>query len=385
MSDVSAGDSTRSSTTRMFARLAASEHLRRRRLEMVPLRGPGAVFTEPQGRTPGQSSAPEDLADLISSIGTVGLLQPVLVEEFVDGGGDEQRRLRLVSGERRLRAMRWGAVHDADNPQFAALPAVVCPGPLTDADRRCWQLVENVAREDLRPGELAAALLLERSAIATARLLAAGKTPPDEVTTLEDPVEQWRALERFRGNDTECAAPWSEVLRRLGLQLSPRKARQLAQAFAALPREISEEMDGAKVSLHTRITFAALLQGRRAATEEIWAAVKQRQRIDLLPAAVKACAENPSLEAEQAVQVAEKIHAEANEARAEKLRRSDQVDTDSRAVSADVVTAVLDSCRRLAVSLRDGGTMPRYAAGSLRLLIDEISEFLAGDQLPGMS
>ncbi|WP_460532090.1 ParB/RepB/Spo0J family partition protein [Flindersiella endophytica] len=369
----------------MYARLAASENLRRRRLEMLPLRGPGAVFTEPQGRTPGQSSAPEDLADLISSIGTVGLLQPVLVEEFVDGGGDERRRLRLVSGDRRLRAMRWGAIHDADNPQFAALPAVVCPGPLTDADRRCWQLVENVAREDLRPGELAAALLLERCAIATARLLAAGRTPLDEVMTLEDPVEQWRAIERFRGHDAECAAPWSEVLRRLGLQLSPRKARQLAQAFAALPREISEEMDEAKVSLHTRITFAGLLQGRRAAAEEIWTAVKQRQRTDLLSAAVKAGAENSSLGAEQAVQMAEKIHAGANEARAEKLRRSDQIENDSRVVSVDVVTAVLDSCRCLAAGLRDGGTMPRYAAGSLRLLIDELSELLAGDQRPGMS
>jgi hypothetical protein len=51
--------------------------------------------------------------------------------------------------------------------------------------------------------------------------------------------------------------------------------------------------------------------------------VKQRQRTDLLPAAVNAAAENPSLEAEQAAQVAENIHTGANEARAAKLRRPD--------------------------------------------------------------
>jgi hypothetical protein len=49
--------------------------------------------------------------------------------------------------------------------------------------------------------------------------------------------------------------------------LSPRKARQLVQAFAALPRELTDDMDAAEVA------------------EEIRAAVKSRNRPDLLPAA----------------------------------------------------------------------------------------------------
>ena len=110
--------------------LGASVALRARRLELLPLEGPGAPFTEPQGREPGSSTSPADLAELVSSIARVGLLQPVLVEELPSGGR------RLVAGERRLRALRWGAAHLPDNPHFHAVPALVCPGPLSEEDRR---------------------------------------------------------------------------------------------------------------------------------------------------------------------------------------------------------------------------------------------------------
>jgi hypothetical protein len=113
------------------------------------------VFTEPQGRS-GDSFAPENLTDLISSIAAVGLLEPVLAEEITRPGGVSYR---LVAGERRLRAMLWGAAHMPENPHFAVLTALVCPGPLTESERRRWQTAENFAREPLRPGELGAALL----------------------------------------------------------------------------------------------------------------------------------------------------------------------------------------------------------------------------------
>ena len=123
--------------------LADSPALRARRLELLPLEGPSAPGTDPQGRQP---SAPAELEELVSSIALVGLLQPILVEALPDGTH------RVVAGERRLRAQRWGSVHLADNPHFRGALAVVCPGPLSKKDRRTWQLVENLARTPLASG-----------------------------------------------------------------------------------------------------------------------------------------------------------------------------------------------------------------------------------------
>jgi ParB family transcriptional regulator, chromosome partitioning protein len=293
-----------------------------------------------------------------------------------------------VSGERRLRAIRWGAVHDPDNPQFAALPAVICPGPLSASERRIWQLVENVARQDLQPGELAAALLLERCAIATSKLLAAGRPVPADVPAMEDPVGQWRALEKLRGQDTDCAAPWIEVLRRLGLQLKPRKARQLVQAFAALPHDISEEMDAAKVALHTRITFVKLRQGREAAAEEIWAAVKQRGRSDLLPAAIQTCLERPALNAKDALEAAESLHAAANLARSHKLSKTatvadGPVSNPALEVNQEVVAGALNALHELLSGLRAGKVLRPYDQGSVRLALVELRTFVEPEVLRG--
>ena len=365
----------------VLASLAASPSLRQRRLQMLPLRGPGAVFTEPQGRTPGDATAPENLADLISSISVVGLVQPVLVEQL--GPDDGHSGLRLVSGERRLRAMRWGATHDPQNPQFAAIPAVVCPGPLSDAERRCWQLVENIAREDLQPGELAAALLLERCAIVEQKLLAAGRTIPPEVTTAEDPMARWQGLEKLRGANTSLAAPWGEVLHRLGLQLSERRARQLVRAFAALPPEISADMDAAKVRLHTRITFTQLRAGREQAADEIWAALRTRQRPDLLTAATHASLEQPDLSTDEAIDLATQVHDQANTARAEKLTKP-AVDTDAdgtvrepRTETPKLFSTVLTGLRALTRALRSGYASPTtYDTGSLKLQLTELLSLL---------
>ncbi|MEX5636679.1 ParB/RepB/Spo0J family partition protein [Parafrankia sp. FMc2] len=300
-------------------RLASSPRLRHRRYEMLPLRGAGAVFTEVQGRTPGDATTPAALADLISSISTVGVLQPVLVEERAAPPGPPARL--LVTGERRLRAARWGAVHLPDNPHFAEIPAVVCPGPLSEEERRVWQLVENLAREDLRPGELAAALLFERCAVLIPRLLAAGRPVPREVLTLDDPVARWRALERIRDGDVGVGAPWGEVLARLGLQLSERRARQLHAALAALPPDVSEQMDEAGVTLATRLRFAALNRGRAHAADEIWSAVRAAGRTDLLPGALIQRQAVPDLDAAGAVERAAAVRAAGNAARAAALTR----------------------------------------------------------------
>lgn len=372
------------------------EHLGRlahRRFELLPLRGPGAVFTETQGRMPGDSTTPAELADLISSIATVGVLQPILVEEIPQPDAPPARR--LVTGERRLRAARWGAAHH-DSPHFDAIPAVCCPGPLSEEERRRWQLLENLAREDLQPGELAAALLLERCALATVRLLAAGRPVPAEVHQIDDPVRRWAALERIRGTDTGLGAPWPDVLGRLGLQLSSRKARELVRAFAALPRELSEEMDEAKIRLHTRIRFARLRTGRAAAADEIWSAVRSSTP-GLLGSAVQHCLDRVDLAGDDAVELARDDRDHANEARRRALLRGDEPppatgqgdeNDAARLVNPGPVEAGLveDARRALGVVLsriRGGERLHRYDLGSLQLLLDELRDVLAAAAGPG--
>jgi ParB family chromosome partitioning protein len=313
--------SSAASSAELTRRLASSPRLRQRRFQMLPLRGPDAVFTEAQGRAPGDSSTPAGLADLISSIASVGVLQPILVEERPPTGAATSPTRLLVAGERRLRAARWGAVHLADNTHFDAIPAVICPGPLAEEDRRVWQLIENLAREDLRPGELAAALLFERCAVLVPRLLAAGRDVPSAVFTQDDPVQRWQALERIRGRDTTIGAPWEEVLHRLGLQLSDRKARQLHQALASLPPEMSAQMDAERISLTTRLRLAALDRGRTAAGSEIWEAVRAAGRPDLLPGALLQRQDHPDLGPDEALEAADAVRTAGNAARAAALAR----------------------------------------------------------------
>lgn len=297
--------------------LDSSDQLRQRRFEMLPMRG--SVYTDVQGRGPGPSTSPEGLADLITSISTVGVLHPVLVEELP--GPDNHVQRRLVIGERRYRACRWGAVNQPDNPRFEKLPAVICPGPISDEDRRTWQLVENLAREDLQPGELASALLLERSAILRTQLDNAGIEVSEEIQRLEDPVARFEAMEKLRGSDANLAAPWNLVLRRLGLQITPRRAREVVAAFRTLPRELSADMDQHQVALAARTNLARLSRGRREAASELWQAVKRLGRTDLLSAATRAQATNPDMPAEAAVTAAVTSYEQANAERAAALVR----------------------------------------------------------------
>lgn len=396
-----------------LTQLTLSPRLRQRRFQLLPVQGPSSPFTDLQGRLPGDSTAPVDLADLISSIAEVGVLQPVLVEETCSTDGAAPS-MTLAAGERRLRAVRWGAVHMPDNPHFQQLPAVVCPGPLSQEERRIWQLIENLARTDLRPGELAAALLLHRCAVLVGKLLAAAIPVPANVYALDDPIARFRALEKIRGSNTACAAPWAEVLTRLGLQLSPRKARELVRAFAELPREISEEMDEVGIALHTRIRFAQLRTGRTQAAEDIWAAVRSRGKPELLPGAIDVATKTavPVPECDDSVDgatvivdVAQQLHDHANAARAAKLRRTcgaggdaaldveqhaepqpdfdhqdrsaaptaSAADATRTDIAADLVADAFAALRALAAAVATGGALSPHDQASLRLLIDQIT------------
>jgi ParB family chromosome partitioning protein len=405
-----------------LARLELSEQLRQRRLEMLPVSGPGAVFTEVQGRGPGESTRPAALADLISSISAYGVLQPVFVEDSPSPDGP---RLRLVLGERRLRACRWGAAEDPDNPHFAGLPAVICPGPLSEEDIRAWQLIENLARVPLQPGELAEALLLERCAMLTTRLLSAGIAIPQRSATLDDAVQRWEALQALRpetGSDANLGAPWGDVILRLGLHLNPRKARLLVEAFRTLPREISTDMDVNQISLTARTRYAQLFRGREDAAKGLWAAVAARGVTKLLPAAVAQLISTPTLEPAEAIDVAQAAVADANlrrgaalanppegspppgddrpglalvadaatdDADAQTPNTTDQgtepADTNgdsehSPAVDSSIVTAVSRHLSELLEQLRAGAQLNRYDTGTLTLLITDLRALAQLDQ-----
>ena len=367
-------------------RLASSERLRQRRFELLPLSGPAAAFTEVQGRAPGDSTSTEGLAELISSIATVGVLQPVLVEEMAGG-----KAHRLVSGERRLRACRRGAVLDPENPHFQAIPAVICPGPLSEGERRTWQLVENLAREELQPGELAAALMFERCALLTVKLLRAGIPVSEEVNNLDDPIERFRTLEKLRagpGRPPGIGAPWPEVLSRLGIQLGPERARQMVRAFASLPPELSDQLDEEQVSLHTRMKLLELRRGRTEAADELWAAVRARRSPELLAGAVTETLEHPRLSATEAIGRAQAKRDSANQARSQVMKAhaaaakggGEGLGGDARAegddgptpVMAGTVQVVITALRALLGELRAGARPSRYDAGSVRLLAGEV-------------
>lgn len=342
-----------------------------RRLQNLPLTGPFAAFACAQGRS-GSSLAPAALADLISSIATSGLLQPVLVEELPAGNGDVS--YRLVLGERRLRAMMWGAVNLPGNPNFQALPAVVCRGPLTSTDRRRWQLAENIGREDLRPGELAAALLFERCALLEERLAREGVAFPAEDPG-DDPAERFRVLAAADSRQPGSVVPsWAEVIAAVGVTLSRRRVREVLAAFRALPRAMADDLDEHNISLAARLRVARAA-GSAEAAQEIWQAVKVQGRPDLVAAAAAERAAEPELSAAQAASRALTVDAAASDAR--KLRRA--ACPQGQMIDPAVAESAMAGLRNLGTLLRAGGCLDDYTAGSLRLLTTEITSLLPAD------
>ncbi|MDP7739645.1 MULTISPECIES: ParB/RepB/Spo0J family partition protein [Mycobacterium] len=368
-------DEATESLASAIERMASSERLRKRQFTMLPLNGPTAPVTGVQGRGPGDSTTPAELEGLISSIAIVGLLQPLLVEQLGS-------RHILVAGERRLRALRYGHVHQPDNEHFQTAPAIVCPGPLSEEERRCWQLVENLAREDLGVGELGAALLFERSAVLAGALQSHGVEVPDAVMAVEDPTNRWLLLDKHRvsAGAHSVGAPWEEVLKRIGVQLNVDKAKQVVRAFKALPAEVSSQMDAEGVALATRLDFLKLGKGRDNAASEIWAAVRERGTPKLLGSAVRAALADPNLSGEQAVEVAQQLHEAANASRSAALRGgSDAADGEVEEADPEIVGAAVTALTRLLAELRGGKKIGGYAGGTLLLHARELLT-LAGGQ-----
>jgi len=88
----------------------------------------------------------ETLQELANSIGSQGLVQPIVVRPLDMVGGE--LRYEIVAGERRWRAAQLAGLH--------AIPAIVREIP--DQAAVAMSLIENIQREDLNPMEEARAL-----------------------------------------------------------------------------------------------------------------------------------------------------------------------------------------------------------------------------------
>jgi ParB family chromosome partitioning protein len=95
----------------------------------------------PNPKQPRTKFDPEALAGLTASIGTSGVVQPLLVRPLPDGGYE------LIAGER-----RWRAAQEAG---LEKVPAIVRDS--AQAERLQVALIENVVRENLNPVEEARA------------------------------------------------------------------------------------------------------------------------------------------------------------------------------------------------------------------------------------
>lgn len=348
-----------------------SERLKSRRFIQLEFGTADAdrIFTQVQGRGWDAATAlsPEELEDMISTIGTIGQLSPIQLEHLSDG------TYRLVAGERRLRAMKWGNTNHPENPHFHQIAATVVDGPLTDEDRLTWQLVENLARQDLKPGELAAALLYERCAVLATRLVSNGTPIPTKVNTIDDPIERWEALDKLRldAGHTGIGAPWPEVLKRIGLQLSPNRAKRLVAAFRAMPQELTAEMDETEISLHSRQEWLRLRNGRQEAADEIWEAIKTSGRPELLTSASAAALAHPDADVDDILELAEHQH---DRTPATEPSEGDHEDPPAAVlVSAEAAIAEIEA---LLVKIRQGHTPEGYERGSLVLKTRELLSYL---------
>lgn len=94
---------------------------------------------EPRGDQPRKTFERESLEQLADSIGTYGVLQPIIVRESAVLSGTYE----IIAGERRWRAAKMAGLSE--------IPAVILDGDELKAAQVA--LIENVQREDLNPLE----------------------------------------------------------------------------------------------------------------------------------------------------------------------------------------------------------------------------------------
>ena len=216
----------------------AHEHVRLKRLGLITdLIQTSQVRTTKLTRDRSANADPE-LSELKTSIQSVGLSNPIRVEQTEDG-------FELIQGFRRLNAFRELAEETGD-PRYTRIPAALVPRgePLADLYRK--MVDENLVRRDLSFGEMA------ELALAYAR--DAGIDPGEAVSTLyasalkqkRSYIRQFaRVLEELKGR-VVYAESWP---RAFGLSLwkvlemDPGKSADILAALDKAPdRDAAQEM-----------------------------------------------------------------------------------------------------------------------------------------------
>jgi ParB family transcriptional regulator, chromosome partitioning protein len=225
----------------------------------------------PNPKQPRTKFDPEALAGLAASIGSSGVIQPLLVRPLHDGGYE------LIAGERRWRA--------AQQAGLAKVPAVVRDPE--QAERLQVALIENMVREDLNPVEEARACdalvrdlglskeelarRVGRSRPAVSNLIRLLDLPDEAIALLESgelSEGHGKALLGASGNDVRrrlardaARGGWSvrETENKVKLASQPRKGKSsrmvLSAEEAAALREAADKLEtalGHEVKLRPR-------------------------------------------------------------------------------------------------------------------------------------
>jgi ParB/RepB/Spo0J family partition protein len=221
------------------------------RLATVPV---AAIEADPE--QPRTEFDPVRVRVLRDSIAQIGLIEPIVVEEVADG------RYRLIAGEYRTRAMRVGLAEQPANPRFQAAAAVVFPaGAMSEPLRRAWQLVENLNRHDLTPGEIARGFRATRAALALQRAEEEARgwdcLPPGYEGAASAAVREAQLRAALAARGLSWPEPsWGEVVAFLGVPL-PAGTYARIQRILGLPPPVLERCDALGL---TRNAAAALAQ-----------------------------------------------------------------------------------------------------------------------------
>ncbi|MGC9217594.1 ParB/RepB/Spo0J family partition protein, partial [Acidithiobacillus sp.] len=184
----------------------------------------------------GQEACGQSLEELAESILQHGVLQPINVEAVDDG------RYRIVSGERRWRASRIardsGRSCAREGYDLTRIPAVIVSA-LDEHRRLEMQLVENIAREDMRREDVAAALqtLMDTQGLSRTEIARRlGRSRPWVTRMLALGGAEAQEVSRHIGVDAEQIGT-NAMLRLLDWQKDPEKANWLDAIAQAIRGE----------------------------------------------------------------------------------------------------------------------------------------------------
>ena len=209
---------------------------------------------EPHPEQPRRHFDEAALEELAASIGSRGVIQPIIVRKLAKG-------YQLVAGERRWRAAQKAQLHE--------IPALI--RDLDDRDVMALALIENIQREDLNPveearayarlseyedmtqAEIAALVEKSRSHVANLqRLLGLPDTVLDHVEAGRLDMGHARAL---IGHDNAAELAEQAVSKKMSVREVEKLARQAKEGgktrrHAREPRDSAQDADIAAVESH---------------------------------------------------------------------------------------------------------------------------------------